>query len=62
VRGGKYSYPRYQFSNASSDIRQIFCDACDLLDVSWRRMNERNISVARAADVAKLDCIIGPKT
>jgi hypothetical protein len=61
VRGGKYSYPRYNFTNASQDIRGIFCDACDLFGVRWRRMNERNISVARAADVAKLDCVIGYK-
>jgi hypothetical protein len=61
VRGGKYSYPRYNFSNTSDDIRQIFCDACDLLGVSWRRMNERNISVARAVDVARLDVVVGRK-
>jgi hypothetical protein len=61
VWGGKYSYPRYQFSNASDDIRRIFCDACDLLGVRWRHMNERNISVARADDVDKLDSIIGYK-
>jgi hypothetical protein len=61
VKGGKYSYPRYNFSNTSEDIRKIFCDACDLLGVRWRRMNERNISVARAEDVAKLDCFIGYK-
>jgi hypothetical protein len=54
-------YPRYQFTNASSDIRKIFCDACDLFGVRWRRMNVRNISIARAADVAKLDCVVGRK-
>ncbi|MGH2786762.1 MAG: hypothetical protein ACRDJV_02485 [Actinomycetota bacterium] len=54
-------YPRYQFTNASSDIRKIFCDACDRFGVRWRRMNERNISIARAPDVAKLDCVVGRK-
>lgn len=31
IRGnGKvYAYPRYEFSNASADIRRIFCDTCD---------------------------------
>jgi hypothetical protein len=54
-------YPRYQFSNRSNDIRGIFCLACDLYGVAWRRMNRWNISIARAADVAKLDLVVGPK-
>jgi hypothetical protein len=57
-----YAYPRYTFSNRSDDIRQIFCDACDLLDIEWRVMNAFNISVARRASVARLDEFIGPKT
>ena len=57
-----YSYPRYQFTNESADIKRIFCEACDRLDVSWRRMNRKTISVARRADVEKLDLVIGPKT
>lgn len=56
-----YSYPRYQFTNESSDIKQLFCEACDRLGVNWRRMNRKTISVARRADVAKLDLMIGPK-
>jgi hypothetical protein len=52
-------YPRYQFTNASMDILELFCRACDAFGVRWRRMNERNISVARRADVAKLDRAIG---
>ncbi len=54
-------YPRYQFTNNSADIRKIFCDACDDYGVRWRQMNWKTISVARRADVAKLDLIIGPK-
>lgn len=54
-------YPRYQFCNASDDIRAIFCRACDDYGVSWRRMNARNISIAKAPDVAKLDLVVGPK-
>jgi hypothetical protein len=61
VRGRTYSYPRYTFCNASDDIRQMFCDACDTVGVEWRRMNARNISVARRASVARLDEFIGPK-
>jgi hypothetical protein len=63
VRHGEklYTYPRYNFSNASADIRKLFCDACDLLGVEWRVMNARNISVARRASVARLDEFVGPK-
>jgi hypothetical protein len=54
-------YPRYQFTNHSADIREIFCWACDLHGVKWRRMNWKTISVARSQDVAKLDAVVGPK-
>jgi hypothetical protein len=56
-----YTYPRYNFSNASADIRELFCDTCDLLGIEWRVMNARNISVARRASVARLDEFVGPK-
>jgi hypothetical protein len=61
VRGKRYAYPRYQFSNRSDDIRQIFCEACDACGVKWRRMNAWNIAVSGRADVARLDLVIGPK-
>ena len=57
-----YSYPRYQFTNESREIKQLFCDACDRLGVSWRRMNRKTISVAKAQDVENLDSVIGPKS
>lgn len=55
------AYPRYQFTNASADIRSIFCMACDDLGVRWRQSNWRTISVSRRRDVALLDEFIGPK-
>jgi hypothetical protein len=63
VRHGEkvYRYLRYNFSNASADIRKLFCDTCDLLGIEWRVMNARNISVARRASVARLDEFVGPK-
>lgn len=62
VAGSKtYAYPRYNFSNRSSDIRELFCDACDRLGIAWRVMNRWNISVARREAVAALDEIVGPK-
>jgi hypothetical protein len=56
-----YTYPRYNFTNASADIRKLFCDTCDLLGIEWRVMNARNISVARRTSVARLDEFVGPK-
>ena len=63
VSGGRtYSYPRYQFTNASDDIRRIFTDTCDLLGVHWTQMNARNVAISRREDVAFLDTFIGPKS
>jgi hypothetical protein len=56
-----YVYPRYLFSNRSDDIRRIFCDACDRLEIEWRVMNATDISVARHESVAMMDEFIGPK-
>lgn len=58
----RYDYPRWQFCNASEDIRALCCWALDLLDIAWRRSGERVISVSRRDDVARLDALIGPKT
>jgi hypothetical protein len=56
-----YRYPRYQFSNRSQDIKDLFCAACDQIGVRWRVMNAMNISVARRDSVAILDEFVGPK-
>lgn len=61
MKGKRYAYPRYEFSNLSEDIKRIFCDACDALGVEWKRMNAKSISVARRASVARLDEWVGPK-
>lgn len=58
----EYSYPRYFFTNYSTDIQQIFCDACDRLGIRWSRSNWRNISISHRKSVALLDEFIGPKT
>lgn len=57
-----YQYPRWQFVNASDDIRALCCWALDLTGVAWRRSNERVISVSRREAVARLDWLIGPKS
>ncbi len=56
-----YNYGRYQFSNRSDDIRDLFCAALDRLDIPWRRMNRWNISVARRTAVAAIDAFVEPK-
>lgn len=64
VGGGtkEYQYPRYFFSNESADIRGLFCDACDSLDVPWGTSKwGRDITVQRREAVAFLDSFIGPK-
>lgn len=61
VKGRDYSYPRYQFSNRSDDIRRLFTETCDLVGVAWRPWGRFHISVARRESVAVLDGFIGPK-
>jgi hypothetical protein len=61
VKGRDYRYPRYQFSNRSDDIRRLFTDACDELEVEWRPWGPFHISVARRNSVALLDEHVGPK-
>lgn len=56
-----YSYPRYQFTNTSDDIRLIFTNACDRLGIHWTRMNALNVAISRKRDVDCLDSFIGPK-
>jgi hypothetical protein len=58
-RGG-WRCPRYAFSNASSEIRQLSCDACDQLGLRWT-LAPRTVYVSRKADVARMDDFIGPK-
>lgn len=62
VRGKIYEYPRYQFSNASDDIKRIFADACDRVGIAWRQMNRMTLSVARREAVALMDRHVGPKS
>jgi hypothetical protein len=61
VKGRTYEYPRYQFSNRSDDIRQLFVYACELLGVAWRPWGRYHVSVARRESVALLDQFVGPK-
>jgi hypothetical protein len=65
VVGGErreYAYPRYFFTNASSDILGLAEWALDLLGVQHRRTSARNLSVARRESVALLDQHVGQKS
>ncbi|MDF9715619.1 helix-turn-helix domain-containing protein [Nocardioides sp. ChNu-99] len=57
----RYDYPRWQFVNASADIRALCCWALDLVGVDWRASGPRTISVSRREAVARLDDLVGPK-
>lgn len=61
AKGRPYAYPRYQFSNRSDDIRQLFVYACERLGVAWRPWGTYHISVARRDAVELLDQFVGPK-
>ncbi|GAA4501150.1 hypothetical protein GCM10023191_050730 [Actinoallomurus oryzae] len=55
LKGGDrwYEYPRYFFTNASDDIRELFTDALDRLGIEWKRSDERIISIAKNEAVAR---------
>ena len=53
--------PRYHFSNLSADIKRLFCDSLDALDIPWTRPCDRQIAIYRRSAVASLDRFIGPK-
>jgi hypothetical protein len=57
----RYEYPRYMFSNTSTDIIGLCTWALDLLDIPWRTCRPDLVSVARREAVATLDVHVGPK-
>jgi hypothetical protein len=61
-RVAEYSYVRYFFSNLSADIRRIFVDHCNLLEIHVTQSNHRNLTVSHRRSVAILEQIVGPKT
>jgi len=54
IVGGK-NYPFYGFSNESEDIIGLFKSACDRLGIHYTRPTRNTISIARRADVARID-------
>ncbi|WP_049651555.1 helix-turn-helix domain-containing protein [Kitasatospora sp. MY 5-36] len=62
----RYEYPRYFFTNTSTDIIGLFTATLDAVGVQWKASIPRptgqvNISVARKDSVALMDAHIGPK-
>lgn len=57
----RYEYPRYFFTNLSTDIRRLYTDTLDKVGVNWKRANAYNVSVARKSSVALMDTHVGPK-
>ncbi len=55
-------YPRYFFTQVSTDIKALFCDACDRLGIAYSFSNWKTVSIARAGSVALLDSFVGPKS
>jgi hypothetical protein len=58
----EYAYPRWFFSNRSADIRALFCECCDRLEIRWTQSNPRNISVSHRASVALIDAFVPAKS
>ena len=61
----RYEYPRYFFTNTSTDIVKLFTDTLDKMGVEWKSLNQSRaavtISIARKASAALLDAHVGPK-
>ncbi|WP_395296611.1 hypothetical protein ACF9IK_26560 [Kitasatospora hibisci] len=62
----RYEYPRYFFTNTSTDIARLFTDTLDAVGVRWKASKPRatgrvDISVARKESVALMDAHIGAK-
>jgi hypothetical protein len=57
----RYEYPRYLFTNESTDILELCGTALDRLGVDWRFSQPNVISVAKRDAVARLDAHVGPK-
>jgi hypothetical protein len=56
------AYPRYFFTQVSTDIRALFCRTCERLGIDYSLGTPRSVSIARAPSVALLDAFVGPKT
>ncbi|NYJ33231.1 hypothetical protein HNR10_001112 [Nocardiopsis aegyptia] len=64
-----YEYPRYHFTNASTDIVGHLTSALDRLGIAWKSHTKATagcsdqtvVSVSRKEAVARMDSFVGPK-
>ncbi|MGH3587910.1 MAG: hypothetical protein ACRDQ0_16490 [Pseudonocardia sp.] len=61
-RTTRHEYPRYFFSNESTDILALCSGALERLGIAHRFPRHNTISVARREAVAALDEVVGPKS
>jgi hypothetical protein len=59
-RTGPYEYLSYEFSNRSPQIRELFMDACDRVDVEYRSYR-RYVRIYRRTSVALMQQHVGLK-
>jgi LAGLIDADG-like domain len=59
-RTGRYAYLSYEFSNRSPQIRELFMDACDRVDVEYRAYR-RYVRIYRRPSVALMQKHVGAK-
>jgi Homeodomain-like domain/LAGLIDADG-like domain len=59
-RTGRYAYLSYEFSNRSSQIRELFMDACDRVGVEYRAYR-RYVRIYRRPSVALMEQHAGLK-
>jgi hypothetical protein len=63
VNGTDYAYPRYFFTQVSKDIQGLFCRSLERLGIEYSFASRgRQVSIARADSVARLDSFVGPKS
>ena len=59
-RTGPYEYLSYEFSNRSGQIRELFMDACDRVEVEYRAYR-RYVRIYRRSSVALMQRHVGIK-
>jgi len=59
-RTGRYAYLSYEFSNRSQQIRELFMDACDRVDVEYRPY-KRYVRIYRRKSVSLMRQHVGLK-
>jgi len=63
IKGKRYEYPRYFFTQVSRDIQELFCRSLRQLGVEYRFSRRgKDVTIHRRASVARLDTFVGPKS